>query len=269
MSVTMRSSDPSAAPHLDALVARLKLFYTTTTSYFDNAETTSKSRFYEAFLPILESLIEEQGHISVLEFGVGRTRFPNWLTSKGLRQSISFVAQDISSLDRDWLDEVSDEVLIGDVADCVEPEKYDLVFSTFVYEHLVFPESVVQACFAGLRPRGVLILFSPNYTMLGYIPPALRHLTKPKQLITHLRLVVSAQLSKLMRRPNYWIVTDPALFFGSYFRDADAVHMVSRNDIVLTLPREAQRLPLNIPAASLRDWIYTRFMLLAVAYRKP
>ena len=86
---TVRSSDPRAAPHLESLAARLKSFYATNTDYYHSADSTDKSRFYQAFLPILESLLEKRGCVSMLEFGAGRTQFPDWLKSKGLRQRVS------------------------------------------------------------------------------------------------------------------------------------------------------------------------------------
>ena len=206
--------------------------------------------------------------IRILELGAGRTGFPDWLECAELRKSAEFVAQDVTGINRAWLEQRCDEVLIGDAADRLTGGPYDMIFSTFAYEHFVSPARVLETSLAVLAPGGLLGIVSPLYVAPGYIPPALRHLPRWKGLAASCFLAWQNLYARLCGRPNFWIVTEPALFTHGYRIDADAVHLVSSGDLAVSLRNRAERLPLRLPARDWWDWVWTRFLLLAALYRK-
>jgi SAM-dependent methyltransferase len=266
----VRAEDPAAGPALAILAGRLAEFYSSDSKYFDFAGKSDHSRFYESLKPHLSELAAKRAprRVRLLELGAGRTSFPAWLESVGLRTVVEFVAQDITALNREWLTARCDDVLICDAADGLAGGPYDLVFSTFVYEHLIRPAQVVEASLATLAPGGLLAIFSPHYVLPGYVPPAMRAMPLAKRWAATLLLAWQKWWAAWRRRPNFWIVTEPALFVRGYFMDADAVHLVSEADLRILLGSRVDPLPLNFPAKSLRDWVWSRFILLAVLYRK-
>jgi 2-polyprenyl-3-methyl-5-hydroxy-6-metoxy-1,4-benzoquinol methylase len=255
-----------SGPAIDDLRKRLDKFYTTSSTYFDYAES-DKTIFYDMLLPEIRRMLSSLSRLEILEIGAGKTSFPLWIEKIGLRDKIRIALQDITPLNRGYLSQCCDQVWIGELAS-VEGQ-FDVILSTFVYEHLVDPRSNLDQIVARLRPGGLLYIVSPCYTLPGYIPPALRHLALWKQLACNAFLMGSAVIAKLTGEPNFWIVRQPALFSLGYRRDADAVHMVSKNDIALYLRNRCEPVRLQIPKArSLQQLIWLRLAMLIAAYRK-
>jgi 2-polyprenyl-3-methyl-5-hydroxy-6-metoxy-1,4-benzoquinol methylase len=253
-------------PVLDALSDRLRAYYTGSAEYFEEAEG-GKDRFYHLIRPELQRMVAERGAVRVLEFGAGRTGFPRWLSEQGLRANVTFAAQDITPINRALLCAICDETHFSDVG--AIDGQFDVIFSTFVYEHLVHPRRMLLHCVRLLRPGGVLLIVSPRYSFPGYIPPALRHLPRWRQLLLNAWLAASAAGSWILRRPNFWIVSQPALFATGFRRDADAIHMVSRTDLDLTLRPHCDAVRVQLPPVRTpRDFALNRLALLVALYRK-
>jgi 2-polyprenyl-3-methyl-5-hydroxy-6-metoxy-1,4-benzoquinol methylase len=239
----------SRNPVLDALSDRLRAYYTNSAEYFKEAEG-DKSRFYDLLKPALQRIIAERGTVRVLEFGAGRTSFPRWLSEQGLRANVTFAAQDVTPINQEQMNAICDETLFGDV-EAINGQ-FDVIFSTFVYEHLVHPRRLLLHCIRLLTPGGLLFIVCPRYSFPGYIPPALRHLPRWRQLLL-----------------SVWIVTEPALFATGFRRDADAIHMVSRTDLDLTLRPHCDAVRLELPPVRTpRDFALNRLALLVALYRK-
>lgn len=253
---------------LAALDARLRSVYLSDgVAYFDEAEKSDKRSFYEIIKPALSALIAERVHIRALEFGAGRTRFSQWLKEIGRRDAIHFTAQDVTPTNRDYLAEQCDDVIVGELTDV--NLQFDFIFSTFVYEHLVYPKATIGHCLRILRPGGILFIVSPQYTMPGYIPPALRHLPRWKQIGANAFLVLSSLLAKLTRRPQFWIAKEPAVFSRPFRRDYDAVHMVSKGDLDSFTRTSCEPVAITLPkSGGWRGYVWLRFAMLIAAYRK-
>ncbi len=256
-------------PLLAQLEQRLAEFYARDKRYFAIAGANDQRRFYEALRPYLEEAPRPgAGRLRVLEFGAGRSGFPDWLDEQGLRRRIELTLQDVTTLNRDWLLPRTDALLVGDAAEGLDGGPYDLIFSTFVYEHLVRPDRVVEACLAALAPGGRLALFSPAYVVPGYVPPALRARSRWAGLAATVFLCLQSLRTRLTGRPNFWIAAEPAVFDQAFRIDADAVHLVAPADLDCLLAGRARRRTLHLPAHGLRDWIWSRFLLLAAVYEK-
>ena len=148
--------------------------------------------------------------------------------------------------------------------------QFDIIFSTFVWEHIAEPQATLDYLLERLAPGGSLFLFSPRYDVPGYVPPALRHLPRFYSLWLSLWLQVTRLSTLLGGRAKFWIVTDPALFHVTpWFRDADAVHLVSRHDLTLYLKDKNVTIKDCWPALSgVKARLLERFLKLCVEIKK-
>lgn len=247
------AADPGA---VSALERRLFGFYAEAADYFAEAEAGIGNRFHAALAPLARELVAQRGALAVLEPGAGRTTLATWLRGLGLNVPLHVAAQDVTAINRDHLESVADEVLIGPLGSHAIEGRFDLIVTTFVYEHVAEPRRFLDACIAALRPGGALVLFSPKYTVPGYVPPSLRHLGRARRQWETLRQVGRVCASYLTRRPVFRVVAWPAVFAGRWFRDADAVHLVSPLDARLHLKGRAVAAPVRIGVLSARDWLW-------------
>ena len=270
MKYWIRETDPETL----TLRTRLDAFYSSSNNNYQAFESTSKQ--YDYWNKVIERVNEllSRGDLRecrVLEFGAGRSGFFEALGT--LRHDVHYVVQDVTERNRDHLDQVADRVFIGDIS-AVNDEPFDIIFSTFVYEHVTNPKATLEILLQMLAPGGSLFIFCPRYDWPGYVPPALRHLARWRGLW----LSILLQLTKL---PNsfrfvhgqgmFWIVNEPAVFHTStWFRDSDAVHLVSRGDLRAYLKRRNLKIEDCWPdKGSTKANVLERLLKLCVEIRKP
>jgi hypothetical protein len=245
--------NPNAAePRVGELRKSLDEFYRTVTDYDAFVGSVDNSAYYRLMDPILDLLLGEHTAIRVLEYGCGRTMFPTFLGER--RGRVHFIAQDVTPQNGDHLRATADEVVIGPVSRVREP--VHLAFSTFVLEHVACPEEHLRTVIDLIPVNGVHVIFCPNYELPGYLCPSLRHLSGPKRLAAMAFLATSRAAALVDRTPRFWVNVDPAFRHLDWFRDADAVHLVSRRELewwhkhrgfgVVRLHHESPR--------RLRDW---------------
>jgi hypothetical protein len=75
-----------------------------------------------------------------LEVGAGRTGFANLLGN--MRRQLEFHVQDITERNQEYLNTVADKVWLCRPTDI--RGTYDIIFSTFVYEHMTRPRATRQ-----------------------------------------------------------------------------------------------------------------------------
>jgi hypothetical protein len=240
------------ATRVCALRDALDEFYRTAHGYEAFVTPTDNSGYYRLMDPVVDRLLGTRQTIRVLEYGSGRTTF---LRSVGQRRErVHFIAQDVTEQNANYLAQAADEVVIGDVSTLEEP--VDLAFSTFVLEHVACPEEHLRAVTKLIGVGGVHVIFCPNYELPGYLCPSLRHLGRVQRLALSMFLATSRLASRLDRRPRFWINADPAFRHVDWYRDADAVHIVSRRELEWWHEREGfavERLRQSRPSR-FRDW---------------
>ena len=246
-------TDPDTAHDLER---RLFAFYGSSSEYFVEAEAGEGNRFHSAIEPLVRKLASARGSLAVLEPGAGRTTLAKWLHDLKLNEPIHLTVQDVTPINSEYLRLVADELLVGPLGMHSIAGRFDLIVSTFVYEHLVHPREFLDACIAALRPGGALVIFSPKYTIPGYVPPALRHLPRFRRQWEALRNSVRSIATYFTRRPAFKIVENPAVFEGAWYRDSDAVHLVHPLDARLHLRRIARAEPIYIRSLSCRDKLW-------------
>jgi hypothetical protein len=265
----IRTVDVRHASAIETLERRLAAFYDTAQGYYDCSSDSDKSRFVAPIVAIARSICERKGHVNVLEIGAGKSQAPE-LFLRGLRGlSYRLDLQDINDRNASFHERWGVKLHAGPI-DCLPADRtYDLVFGLFVYEHLCAPIKVLDALRARLEPHGTIVLVSPEYVMPFYVPPALRHLPAWKRWMATMSLFLSSLLTRVTGTPSFRVFSEPAVFHGTWRRDADAVHMVSKADLVAYFGDafEISDLDLKFPQ-DLRSFIASKCLLRVVARKK-
>jgi len=260
-------------------VLRLKLdaFYSDAPSYSAFRQPSNQRDCWAHIQTQIESLLAHQNgrRLSVLEVGAGRTGFAEFLNGVGLRPWVDFHAQDVTRFNEAWLNSQADSVYFGDVADAGIPAGMDIVFSTYVLEHVTDPVQHLDTLWSlvgvGEGRHGSMFVFSPRYDLPGYLCPSARHLS----LIGRLKLLMTAATSRLItmitQRPQFLIQNDLAAFHTPFYLDADAVHWVSLHDVRAWAKRHGalcETLRVGSPVVWSKDWVIKRFCTTAVCLQK-
>ena len=252
-------------PRVKELRSRLDSFYTSTSEYRAFKKVNSKPEYWGPVNDRVRTILDRKSSCSVLEFGAGITGYKNSLEE--MRARVRFVVQDVTDQNEAQLKELADEVVIGDVADI--DETFDVIFSTFVFEHVTTPRATLEHLLGRLNPGGSLFIACPRYGIPFYTPPSARHYGFLRRLGIFLRMAQFRLKSFFSGKPAFLIHIDPSVFHGPWFRDSDAVHWPSYGDLKRALPKGYRLGRVRNKAASgLKGWIYRRFLLLSVEIRR-
>lgn len=243
----------------------LDSFYSKTQDYTPFHEANSKPEFWQPIKDNIQDILEQTSSCRILEFGAGCTGFGNYL--EDLRQLVTFDVQDVTISNKDYLLTQADNVYISDV--CSINNQYDIIFSTFVWEHITNPKIVINHLLGLLNPGGSLFIVSPRYDFPFYLSPSAKHLS----FIQRFNISIWLQWRRLLvlngGNPDFLLHFDPAVFHRPWFRDADAIHWVSLWDLKHHLPTNIQLERLRIPVTGFRSKIWEKFLLLFVRIHKP
>ncbi len=239
---------------------RMDQFYSSITDYTDFAEPNSKLEFWKPVRQAIEQCLLRQDACRVLEFGAGKTGFTKSVAD--LRQQITFHVQDITSANQDYLAGQADKLYISDILGI--DETYDVVFSTFTWEHISNPQIALNHLLGCLNPNGALIIASPRYDFPFYLSPSARHL--PLWQRFQIGLWIASRRLKVAGggKGDFLIHLNPACLNMPWFRDADAIHWVSEFDLRQTLPSEFRLTRLSIGATGLKGRLWEKVALMFI-----
>jgi SAM-dependent methyltransferase len=124
------------------------------------------------FLPTVKSLIEIRGYSSVMEIGGGR--FPSFKQNEAEAMGLRYTSNDISqaelSLAPRWVDTACFDVQTNNPAEFAGHEdRYDLIYSQMVMEHVPSYRRAYRNMAALLKPGGLAIAFHPTLYALPYV----------------------------------------------------------------------------------------------------
>jgi len=220
---------------------------------------------------IRRRLVGSSQPIKVLEIGAGKSGFGLWLDQQGLRQSVLWSAQDVTQQNTAWLNEQTNDFIVGDLNNVDGQNCFDIIFSTYVLEHVTEPSAHLARLFELLRTDGSLFIFSPRYDLPGYLCPSSRHLNSIGRLGMFFQQQIHRIQSFIKKQPSFLIQSDLAAFHGPFFTDADAVHWVSLFDLkywATVLGASFKTIKLGTPRFASKDWIVKRLLTCAVEIRK-
>lgn len=228
---------------------RLDDFYDTTDEYNAFHVTHDRSALYRVLSRLIRDAAPSRDYqFRVLELGAGRSGYPIYAGENGM--SVRYVAQDVTASNQDHLKRLAEKVYVCDIADIpAEDDGYDLIFSTYVFEHVSAPRNFLENVRRLLRPGGWHVIECPRYDVPGYVCPSLRHLPRAKQLGLSLKLTAARAVSAAKGEERFYVNIDPAMFHTKrWFRDSDAVHLVGQGDVVRWHRRNGFRMePLHLP----------------------
>jgi SAM-dependent methyltransferase len=239
------------------LHGRMREFYDNSSGYYE--ETGQQAPFWKPIVAELRRRCAGGQRCRVLEFGAGRTAFGAFLAE--LRPHVEYHVQDVTDVNAEHLNGQADAVKLGDILEI--DGTYDVIFSTFVWEHLCYPQRTLEHLLKLLAPGGCLMLVSPRYDVPGYIPPSAR------MLPIHQRALLSAWLSWRRARvllggsPDFFVHCAPACLSHPWYQDADAVHWVSALDMK-ALGSDWRVEHITIPTHGWKHWLWSRVALLFV-----
>ncbi len=204
----------------------------------------------------------------VLEIGAGRSGFGEFLRAQGGARATSTSPRRTSPRPTSTTCQASsDEVITGNI-DRLEGS-WDLIFHSYVYEHLCRPREFNERLWSLLAPGGHLVIQCPRYDFPLYFPPCWDHLTLPAKLWQTLRLAGSDLAAACGHGASrFTVFADPAVFHLPFVRDRDAVHRVRKSDLRSLFGQRGTLREFSLKAGSLKDWIVKERLTLRVILEK-
>ncbi len=252
-------------PRVAALRRRMDDFYRTSTDYTAFHQPAVKSREWAMMDAAVDAIIASKGHARILELGAGRTAYLQHVATR--RKAIEFHCQDVTPVNADYLKHHADRLHVGDISDL--DGEYDLIFSTYVLEHVCNPELFLEHVDRLLAPSGWHFTFSPRYDSVFYVCPSLRHQPLRVQAAANVRMALGRMTAAVMRFPRFWINCDPAVLHAPWRRDADAVHLVNRRAIEAWHRQRGYSVQRVTQAShSWKEWLLVRHLLLSNGFQK-
>lgn len=248
---------------------KLDQFYNSVPDYSAFEVSSNQQHCWHYLEEHIRKLLSNEQHVKILEVGAGKSGFGEFLSTINLREFCHWTAQDVTRQNAEWLQSQADHVIFGDIESANINEDFDVVFSTYVLEHVTNPLAHLNKLASLIRrQQGTLFIFCPRYDMPGFMPPSTRHLGL-RDKIKFLLIGLSYRLRTILsNQPAFLIQTDLAAFHCPFFRDADAVHWASLYDLKAWARSQNGKLhPLKIgnPPFLSKDWIVKRLLTIGVS----
>lgn len=262
----MKLISESDRDEIAGLESRLLQFYNTCPTYPAFAQTSDYPALWQEVHARASSIARQRGACRILEIGAGRSGFGRFLQAQGADDRLHLTSQDITATNLAHLRETSHAVVTENI-DRLQGS-WDVIFHSYVYEHLCRPREFNEVLWRHLNSGGYLLLQSPRYDFPLYFPPCLDHLTLAVKLRQALSLIGKDLRSALGAGPHFTIFSDPSVFHLPFRRDRDAVHRVRRSDLLRLFAGRAEVANFHLAAGGWKDWIVKTFLTLRITLRK-
>ena len=244
--MTFTTEDSSEA---EKLRERMDAFYASCPTYTAFQEPVPKPSEWDHVKVAVSETIAARGRCRVLEFGAGLSGFSDYLGE--LRPSVDLTVQDVTPVNEHYLRPRADRLHIGSVLEIAG--QFDVIFSTFVFEHVSDPRRTLEKLLTLLAPGGSLYIFCPRYDIPFYISHSADHYGRLRQFALGLEVMMHRTWSLLSRKPAFLIHCDPAVLKMEWRMDRDAIHWVSLIDLRLAFRGRGVVRKLPIPSGGWKD----------------
>lgn len=237
----------------ELLEKRMTEFYETVTDYpaFGHSDGLGHVGQWKVIIDWLENKAPT-ADLKVLEIGAGRSMFRKYAHTHCSR-SVHYTAHDVTSTNRMFLEENADEVVIAPVEELVtRNQKYDVVFHSYVLEHVVRPMAFLRAIDLLLCPGGIHCIECPKYDLFAYIPHSLDHLSMAAR--------IGVKVRQILAHRAFAVFDDPAVFHLPFRHDRDAVHWVSEHDLRRWYSGRAKMCTWHASSYGIRHWVLNTFL---------
>ncbi len=252
-----------AHPDVSVLRVGLDRFYQNSPDYGAFVAPSDQSNCWRFVVEKVEAVIARKGSCRALEIGAGRTGFRQFCTTRKLH----FAVQDVTALNAEYLRTQADEVFIGDLQSVTG--RYDVIFSTFVFEHITNPRAALERAWTMVESGGALFVFCPRYDLPFYLPPSFDHRPVVMRWLTALFLFGRRVWTWLGGSPAFLIATDPSVFHREWARDRDAIHLVSLFDVAAFARGRGRLRRFTLASGSVKDWVVKNWLQVNAVIEKP
>ena len=254
------------------LRAKLDRYYSSSNEYKAFAEPSQQENCWNNMKTSILKKIKESSNkkINILEIGAGKSGFGNYLKTLGIRENINWIVQDVTCQNSSWLESNADVVYYSDISK-INNTNIDIIFSTYVLEHVTDPIAHLNKIENLLNPEGIIYIFCPRYDIPGYLCPSSRHLNIIDKTFLLFDWAYARFISYVQSKPVFLIQTDLAVFYKPYFIDADAVHWVSLHDLKLWGRSKGfliERLKTANSKKFQKDWLVKNYLTCALKFYK-
>ncbi len=243
---------------------QMDAFYASCPTYSAFQEPSNATQEWNHVKTAIVEHDRSRGRCRVLEFGAGRSGFAEFLGE--LRSSVDLTLQDVTPVNEAYLRARADRVEMGSLLE-LEGE-FDVIFSTFVLEHICEPEKTLERLLSLLAPGGSLFLFCPRYDFPFFISHSADHYGMARRMMLGAEVLWKRVRSMVTRRPAFIIHLDPAALRLEWMMDRDAIHWASLVDLRIFFRRRGQLRKLPIRAGSLKDWMVKKLLRINVRFIK-
>ena len=243
--------DPAAQDALEELDRRMADFYNgdAMTQYYAHAEAANVSWSEDCGQALIRKLASPGSR--VVDFGCGSAHALRHLSDTG----VAYTGCDVSAKQIE-----ANQRAFGAAAHFISSNLYgtpfpddafDLAFSTYVLEHLVWPHRCLTEMVREVKPGGFIVLVCPHFRPYNRIPSLsygsynapIRDRLRQKDFFGVIRHLWLRQVHypSLLRRdypPQTWpflINVSPSCLDGDYYPDNDAVYITHAPEITAFL----------------------------------
>ena len=237
---------------LEDLQAKMAKFYAEDSYYFDSIDFTGsnwnkKPPEYDFIFSLINASSK------VLEIGSGKANILKYhpgVRSKYTGLDFSKTLADKNSV---LYPEANFKTFHDPKTFPFKNQSFDLVFSTFVLEHTVFPHLFIEECLRVLKPEGVMVHLFPDFVArrnmtsqkVGFTQGSGRIKFKRGKLLdaffTFLdnKYRMPSRLAKIEKmeviEPQFMVNLNPTCFSYDFYPDVDAVYITNINELILYL----------------------------------
>ena len=265
----------------ESLISSLELdmqsYYASTSDYSAVQQPSRHPIEWSHVLTEIKTRLSSSGaRVSVLEFGAGRSGFPDFLAQElnaSEMSRLTIACQDVTLINESYLKDKFTKVIMGSLLHCtLLPGQFEIVFSNQVFEHVARPKDLLDKIFELLTHDGMLFLFAPRYDFPFYLSPSCRDLGVVKRLQVGIWLMSVRLIGLLRSEPNFVMDLRPACLINLNIRDSDAIHWISKWDLDAYARRRGWRtynldISINAPLFS-KQWLIDLGCRLSICIRK-
>ncbi|MFN3405703.1 MAG: class I SAM-dependent methyltransferase [Cytophagaceae bacterium] len=231
------------------LQKKMEDFYANSKTYYKDIDFTKNVWINPSALIQKDIIRELQGNKRILEVGCGSA---NILMANAIDESeysgVEF-SSELINLNKSKFPKATFKVIEDPRIIPFEENLFDVVFSTYVLEHTVFPGNFLKECMRVLKPGGVLIVVCPDFLGKGRMSSQRCGLSqgtgKEKFMMgkifdafitgfdSKVRVPITALIlrRKAIKKPQFYININPICFEDKFRPDVDAIYVTYDHEI--------------------------------------
>ncbi len=234
---------------LNELQNKMKHFYATSNTYYEDIDFSSNVWNNAEFLPQQDIINDLTNYDRILEIGCGKANvLLNHEQFQSAYHGVDFSEQlmltNREKYPKAHFHHISDPTCLP-----FPDHSFDYIFSHFVIEHTVYPNIFLDECLRLLKPGGMLVIVCPDFLdknhmssqRVGYSPGSGRVKLKNGKwwdaFVTgidskvRLPFICNSYRIKAKRKPQFYININPVCFSDPFQPDVDAVYVTYKEEI--------------------------------------